>query len=190
MTADPIGAVGPAPDAVCKCGRGPHATRADMCAGGHPLVGTPGPALLTGERSVVRWKAQSDAVRTIADAVVQDAGHAPPDAPQTLQAAASGLAQALLIRDSAFERISEAGGPLTSAGRGRRAFVVWLAASQRVSELVRLLGVRRVPKPAPSLQDYLNGLPDAVDEPDAPATDATGITSSRPSDAGAEGVHE
>jgi hypothetical protein len=53
----------------------------------------------------------------------------------------------MLIQRSAFERIGEAGGPLTIKGKGRRAFLVWLQAFDRVEQALRLIGLKRQSKP-------------------------------------------
>ena len=54
------------------------------------------------------------------------------DAPEALRLAASSIAQAVIVQQSAFARLVESGGPLTSKGRSRRAFTVWLAATDRL----------------------------------------------------------
>src|SRR5215210_7356601 len=85
-------------------------------------------AVLTGERSAAFWRAQEGACREIVEAVVTDNGFTVADAPRTLVMAAEGLAQSVLIRDSAFRRMVESGGPLTVKGRTRRALAVWQTA--------------------------------------------------------------
>ena len=74
-----------------------------------------------------------------------------------VELAASGLAQAALIRDAAYARIVEDAGPLTGRGRPRRAYQVWLAASERVSRGLALVGLRRVPRPVATASDLLTG---------------------------------
>src|SRR5262245_9946894 len=81
-------------------------------------------ALVVGARSSAFWQAHDAARREIVAAVVADAGHGMEDAPRALLLAADGIAQATLLRDAAFIRLVESGGPMTSAGRTRRAFVV------------------------------------------------------------------
>jgi hypothetical protein len=112
-------------------------------------------ALVTGERSSQFWHAAEATRRETRDAVVADAGHTPEDAPRALVVVADGLAQAALLRDSAYLRVIESGGPLTSGGRTRRAFVVWTQAADRCERYARLVGVHRVPRPAPSIAEYL-----------------------------------
>src|SRR5262245_46877438 len=112
-------------------------------------------ALVVGQHSRSFWNAQEAARRDIVEAVIGDAGHTPDDAPRALLLAADGIAQAMLLRDAAFLRLVESGGPMTSAGRTRRAFVVWQSAVDRRERHLRLVGLKRAPKPAPSLQDYL-----------------------------------
>jgi hypothetical protein len=56
--------------------------------------------------------------------------------------------QAILIRDSAFQRIADAGGPMTTNERSRRCFTVWQAASDRAERLLKLVGLQRQPRQA------------------------------------------
>jgi len=112
-------------------------------------------ALLVGERSSAFWNACEGARRDIAAAVIADQGHSAEDAPRALWLAADGLAQAVLLRDAAFLRVVESGGPLTASGRTRRAYAVWEASSDRVVAHLRLIGLRRVPKPSPSIHEYI-----------------------------------
>ena len=116
-----------------------------------------GLAVVTGSRSVAFWQEHEQARRELQDALIVDAGHQPDDAPRALVIAADGLAQAMLIRDSAFARVVEAGGPLTSAGRTRRAFAVWTAALDRTERHLRLVGLERKAQALPTLAEYLEG---------------------------------
>src|ERR1700676_1395472 len=109
----PIGDAGPTADREPTTGRFTPGNKA---------------ALVTGAHSAAFWRAQEEARREIVRAVVEDAGHAPDDAPRALRLAADGIAQAVLLRDAAFQRVVESGGPMTSAGRVRRAYQVWLTA--------------------------------------------------------------
>jgi len=122
---------------------GPHT---DRDAGGRFTQGNKA-ALVVGHRSVAFWASQENLRREIVTGIVSDAGHSIEDAPRTLKAAAHGIAQALLLRDSAFDRLVESGGPLTTKGRARRAFDVWLASSDRLERHLRLVGLRRVARP-------------------------------------------
>jgi hypothetical protein len=112
-------------------------------------------AIVTGEHSAAFWASQESARREIVAALVSDAGHAVDDAPRGLVVAADGIAQALLLRDSAFLRLVEMGGPLTASGRTRRAYAVWLSASDRVERLLRLVGLTRRARNLESLQRLL-----------------------------------
>jgi hypothetical protein len=143
----PIGHDGPT--SVCRCGAGPHFSLAGRCAHGHQFRGSRGLALVTGEHSALFWAEHEQTRREIRDSVIVDAGHTPADAPTALALLADGIAQASLVRDSAFFRIAESGGPLSSAGRARRAFAVWLQSSTQLTNALRLVGLRRVPKPGP-----------------------------------------
>jgi hypothetical protein len=44
---------------------------------------------------------------------------------------------------------------MTATGRTRRAFTVWVAATDRLERHLRLVGLKRVPKPAIDLETYL-----------------------------------
>jgi hypothetical protein len=154
---EPIVPIGDVGRPRCKCGAAVHARYADRCASGHPLVGTAGPGLVTAARSATFWAAIEDTQREIERQIIADAGHTAEDAPRTLQLAAAGLAQAALLRDSSFQRVVESGGPLTSADRGRRCLVVWQIAADRVERYLRVLGLKRVPRPATSPLDFMKG---------------------------------
>ena len=142
--------------AVCRCGLGPSSKHPDRCAAGHVLRGNE-VALVVGHRSPAFWREHAEARRELREAVVADAGHVTDDAPRALLLAADSIAQATLIRDSAFLRLVEAGGPLTSHGRTRRAFVVWCAAVDRVERHLRLIGLRREPPTSRTLAEVMKG---------------------------------
>jgi hypothetical protein len=89
------------------------------------------------------WQAHENARREIRQDVLADVGYTEAEAPRTLGIAVESIAQATLIRDSAYIRLVEAGGPLASSGRVRRAFVVWSAAVDRLERHLRLVGVQR-----------------------------------------------
>lgn len=101
-------------------------------------------SLIVGQRSVAFWEASRDALRQIRDDVVADAGFTVEDAPRALLLAAEGIAQQTLIRDSAFDRVTEAGGPLTTNDRTRRAHKAWESATDRLDRSLRLVGLKRV----------------------------------------------
>jgi hypothetical protein len=110
-------------------------------------------ALVVGNRSAQLWAAQAAARRNIVAEVLADKGHDVDSAPRTLRLAADALAQAVLIQQSAFEKLVETAGPLTSAGRTRRAFTVWQAATDRVEHHLRLIGLTRLSKPAANVAE-------------------------------------
>jgi hypothetical protein len=114
-------------------------------------------ALVTGARSIAFWNAQEAVRRDIVEAVISDAGHTSDNAPRALQLAADGIAQAVLVRDSAFARMVESGGPLTRGDRPRRAFVVWQSALDRLERHLRLVGLERKTKDITrlSVEQYL-----------------------------------
>jgi hypothetical protein len=103
-------------------------------------------ALVVGQHSAAFWTAQAEARRQVRLAILADAGHTEADAPEALRLAANSIAQATLLQDSAFARLAECAGPLTSRGRARRAYTVWLTATDRLERYLRLVGLKRVPK--------------------------------------------
>jgi hypothetical protein len=124
-------------------------------------------------------------------AIVEDAGHTADDAPRALLVAADGLAQAVLVRDSAFARVVQQGGPLTSTGRTRRAFQVWTAALDRVERHLRLVGLSRVPAPAETFAQGMRRIAaEAAEERAAEraAADTTGAPTPSASARGGAGV--
>ena len=139
---------------VCRCGAGPSTKHPDRCAAGHVLTGND-LALVVGHRSAAFWREHAEAQREIRDAIIADAGHEPGDAPRALELAADGAAQAALIRDSAFTRMVQQGGPLTVKGKTRHAFKIWCAALDRAERHLRLVGLRREPRPAQTLADVM-----------------------------------
>ena len=146
--------LGPPP--ICKCGAtAPSAKDSTRCRRGHPLPGHPGPALAIDKYSTQFWQAADAARRDIRAAILSDRGHTEADAPRALLIAADGLAQAVLLRDAAFVRVLESGGPLSSAGRPRRASVVWSASTREVERGLRLIGLERVPAGPQSIADLL-----------------------------------
>jgi hypothetical protein len=138
----PFGAVGAETAADCQQDR--DATT------GRWVVGNRG-ALVAGADSTRFWAQAEAAQREIEAGLLQDAGHGADDAPRALRLAVAGIAQAALVRDSAYQRLVESGGPLTSRGRGRRAFVIWLQASERLHRGLQLVGLERRTKPVTSL---------------------------------------
>ena len=140
--------------AVCRCGAGPSTKHADRCTAGHMITGNQA-ALIVGHRSRLFWQQHAEAQREIRDAIIADAGHEPGDAPRALELAATGAAQAALIRDAAFDRMVQQGGPLTVKGKTRHAFTIWCAALDRAERHLRLVGLRREPRPAQTLAEVM-----------------------------------
>ena len=113
-------------------------------------------ALVAGQHSAQFWREADETRRAIVESVITSAGHTTENAPRTLTIAAEALAQATLLRDAAFARIVEAGGPLTSADRARRAFNVWESASAAVERYLRLFGRAKVnTERVPTLDEWL-----------------------------------
>jgi hypothetical protein len=135
-----IGENGPDSAPVCKCGS--TVRKGERCDRGH-LLRNNAAALIVGERSMQFWAQAAEAHREITSQTIADAGHTTDDAPATLTITARGLAQAVLIRDAAYERLHRLGGPLSSKDRARRAFTVWESAAASVERHVKLLGLKR-----------------------------------------------
>lgn len=153
-TAAPFGEVGPQA-VTCRCGREQHPVTPERCAAGHPWKGLPGPALVVGSHSAAFWREHEDVRRDLRAVILSDAGYTIEDAPRTLVIAAESIAQAMLIRDSAYQRLAEAGGPLASSGRVRRAFDAWVQASDRLERYIRLVGLQRRSRPALNVAEQL-----------------------------------
>lgn len=115
-------------------------------------MGTPGPALVVGQHAATFWHEQGEARQAIEHAILRDAGHTPDDAPEALRLAASSIAMSALVQSSAFTRLVEGGGPLTTRGRTRRAYTVWLAASDRLERGLKLVGLTRKARPVDPLE--------------------------------------
>ncbi len=141
--------------AVCRCGAGASTKHPDRCAAGHVLTGND-LALVVGHRSAAFWREHAEAQREIRDAIIADAGYELYDAPRALELAADGAAQAALVRDSAFTRMVQQGGPLTVKGKTRHAFTIWCAALDRTERHLRLVGLRREPRPAQTLAEVMD----------------------------------
>jgi hypothetical protein len=156
----PFGNNGQETVAVCSCGAGVHPELPARCAAGHVMSGN-ALALVVGARSAAFWQAHEEARRAVREDIIADSGESPQGAPRALREAADGIAQAKLLRDAAFTRVVEGGGPLTSGGRTRRAFTVWLAATDRLEKHLRLVGLKRVPK---AVDDPLAAVRRAVEE--------------------------
>jgi hypothetical protein len=108
-------------------------------------------ALIIGQHSTQFWVTVAGTVSAQRPAVLRDLGLDPADAPAILIAAVDGLLQAQALRDAAFHRIAESGGPTTIRGRHRAALKVWESASDRVVALTRILGIARRPRPVDPL---------------------------------------
>jgi hypothetical protein len=100
-------------------------------------------ALVAGEHSAAFWADVEGVLTDRRRALLADCGHTLEDAPQALRGAVDGAVQAVLLRDAAFMRVAESGGPTTLRGRRRAAFKVWLEAGDRAERYLRLLGLER-----------------------------------------------
>ena len=80
------------------------------------------------------------------EGALRDRGEDRTSATVAVKGVAEGFAQAQLLRDLAFQRTIQLGGPLTDRGKARRAFQVWLLAMDRVERHAKLLGLDRKEK--------------------------------------------
>jgi hypothetical protein len=134
--------------AVCRCGAGPHPDDPVRCAKGH-VIGGNTLHLVVGHTSAAFWSARQPLLLEAMTAVLRDAGYPSADeAPRALVLAAESIAQAALVRDAAFLRLSESGGPLSAAGRVRRAYRVWESACDRLRGHLAMVGLKREPRAA------------------------------------------
>jgi hypothetical protein len=139
--ADPSDALGPETDRDRTTGRFVRGNRA---------------AVITGSRSVKFWQAAEVQREQLTLGILRDRGFASlADAPVALRLAAQGAAQAQIVRDSAFARLVECGGPLSGSDRERGAHKIWAAACDRLLRHVQTLGYERVPPALPTLADYM-----------------------------------
>jgi hypothetical protein len=106
-------------------------------------------AVTHGARSAAFWRAAQAQVDAIAGSIIRDAGHSDDDAPEALRLAAFATARAALTESGTWLRMVETGGPGTSSERTRATFTRWSAAAGNTRDWLRLIGLRRVPKPAP-----------------------------------------
>ncbi len=125
-------------------------------------------ATITGARSIAFWREAEAAKYELAAAVCRDLGHAGlEDAPVTVRQTALGLAQAAIVRDSAWQRLIENGGPLTGKDRERGAHRIWAGNADRVLRHTSTLGLERKLPPALSPTEYWKSKQRGEGAPDA-----------------------
>ncbi|MEO7189494.1 MAG: hypothetical protein ABI051_00410 [Vicinamibacterales bacterium] len=114
-------------------------------------------AQITGARSVQFWEAADSLRRDLAAGILHDRGYSFDDAPVALRLTALGLAEAQIVRDSAFARMVELGGPLTGKDRERGAHRVWSQASDRVLRHTSAIGFERAAPRVKTAIELLRG---------------------------------
>lgn len=112
-------------------------------------------AVVTGSRSIKFWNAAEAQRDELTAGILADRGYRIDDAPVSLRLAAQGAAQAQIVRDAAFARMIEAGGPLSGSDRERGAHKIWAAASDRLLRHVQTIGYDRAEPKLPSISEYL-----------------------------------
>lgn len=139
----PFGALGPKTDRDRTTGRFVRGNRA---------------AVITGTRSARFWAAAEAQREQLTVGILRDHGFENlAEAPVALRLAAQGAAQAEIIRDSAFARLVECGGPLSGSDRERGAHRVWAAACDRLLRHIQVLGLARRSRTLPSsLEAFLD----------------------------------
>jgi len=95
-----------------------------------------------GQRSEALWGALADAKAELVERLRGDLA-VDGDAPATLDGLLDGFAEASLLRRSLFVRLTEMGGPITSKGRSRALFGVYLQTLDRERRLALDLGLER-----------------------------------------------
>jgi len=111
---------------------------------------------VVGHRGAQFWAEHERLYRDTCEEIAADLGHdSYQDAPAAARAGISGLAQAVIIRDSAYRRVLEDGGPLSAKGRTRRAATVQERYDRRAESWARLLGLKRVPAPAVNIAEEM-----------------------------------
>lgn len=105
-------------------------------------------------RSEALWSALAEAKGDLLGRLRSDLALAG-DAAATMDAVLDGFAEASLLRRSLFIRLSELGGPITSKGKTRALVATYFSALDRETKLATTLGLRRVPKPVQSLDEFL-----------------------------------
>jgi hypothetical protein len=113
-------------------------------------------ALVTGEHSALFWVGAEAVRQELTCKLLRDRGVAD-DPPTALLEAANGAAQALIIRDSAFRRLVESGGPTTLHDRRRTALDVWESASDRALKHLQVIGFDRQQKAITDVAQTLSG---------------------------------
>lgn len=177
----------------CRCGAGPSQTRAGRCARGHVLRGNT-LALVAGLESPRFWAEHEELRRSLVAGLVRDSGESEDNPPTALAIEADIIAKSVIVADSAYDRMLLEGGPLSQSGKARKAFTVWLAATDRLERHIRLVGLKRAPRPtlAPALgmlkQVLEHGLPDAASARAAEGGEGS-ITNRPTSGAGVPPVH-
>lgn len=115
-------------------------------------------AVVTGARSLQFWAAAEAHRQAIRAGILADKGFArEQDAPVALRLAADGAAQAQLVRDSAFARMIEDGGPLSGTGRERGPHKIFATNSDRVLRHVQAIGFDRVAQTTQTLEQVMKG---------------------------------
>jgi hypothetical protein len=100
------------------------------------------------------------------------------DAPETLLGMIDGYAEARLLRSSAFVRLAQLGGFVTSKGKARALLTTWGSAFDREMRAAERLGLVRRARRTQSPREWLESLEPKTREEDlhedAPISDETG----------------
>ena len=140
--------------AVCSCGAGPHPSNPGMCARGHFVRGNSA-AVVHGSRSLKFWRDHDEMRGELVAGILADKATTREDASEALILAADALSQAAIVCQSAYSRMAESGGPLSSSGKARRCYSVWSDSVVKVERLVKLIGLEKAPAPTKTLDDWV-----------------------------------
>lgn len=93
--------------------------------------------------------------------VYVDLGLTADEVPEVMRTCIDMWAEATILRQVAFTRLSQQGGPITNKGRTRALLATWQTAFDRELRVAERIGLERRAKPAQSLHDWLTDTPDA-----------------------------
>lgn len=167
---------------VCRCGAGPHPEYGARCEAGHVVAGNL-LALTVGHRSPRAQAAHRPAVQARVRELVEAKGYTEDQAPPDLRIIGTHLAWSERWRAEADERIEQSGGPLTSAGRERRALKVAEKWDRRVESWNRQYSqFPERSEPIETLEEYILRRQREAVEHDDQDDDDQDVTAPRTSD--------
>ena len=125
---------------LCRCGAGAHPTDEERCSRGH-VTHANQKATVSGSRSKRFWNEAQAALDETVTALLRGRGYTRENAPPALHMAAETAAETILVRRGTFERLAEAGGTVTDAGRARRIAAAWADAADKTLRALKACGL-------------------------------------------------